>query len=392
MFRTYDLGTATPVPQLSSRVAFDGESIWVVYSRREMAGVGAGDIYVARYACDGAIINSPFKVSEGTGINDANPQIAVGPDTVWIVWTANINGDQKIFARAYGKDGSPRSASPIDVVPTLGGQPISTLVWEPDIAVVSSDEAIMVASYASPTAGNAFQVLVQRLNAAGSIMGDALEAFDEKGVNQTLPSVTAAPDGSFHVSWTRTKDADPMTGAPAEGPNVYFTRFAPNATEADAAGPERAEPGGTLDNTQSRYSREQLPGGQNYLVFSRDSSNTNQLLVRDGTLGGSAALGVAGSSSSVDIRPSIAGRDGGGAIAWFRAAPSPVSADVYVQSFTAQGGSLTMGSARQIPTSEPGRPPYGPAITHVGDGIYFVSWSEGTSIGAATLKGRFVRP
>jgi hypothetical protein len=384
--RTYDLGTATPVPQLSSRVVFDGESIWVVYTRREMTGVGDGDVYAARYACDGAVINAPFKVSEGTGINDANPQIAVGGETVWIVWTANVNGDQKIFARAYDRGGQPRSASPIDVVPQIGGQPISTLVWEPDVAVLSETEAVLVASYASPTAGNAFQVLVQRLDPTGSLIGDALEAYDEKDVDQTRPTVTSAPDGSFHVAYTRDDKTDPN-----DLPRVYLTRFAPGATESDPGGPIRVDPG-PVDNQIARYAKERLPNGETYLVAQRDSTGDNDLIVRDGRYGGSATLGLTAAGPTVNLRPSIAARPGGGAIAWYRAAPSPVAGDVYVSGFENNGGAFLMGTPFQIPTSNPGRPPYGPGIAHVGDGIYFVTWSEGTSIGSATLKGRFVQP
>ncbi len=65
---------------------------------------------------------------------------------------------------------------------------------------------------------------------------------------------------------------------------------------------------------------------------------------------------------------------------------------MYISSFENSGGAFLMGNPLKIPTANPGRPPYGPAITHVGDGVYFVTWSEGTSIGTATLKGRFVQP
>jgi hypothetical protein len=133
--------------------------------------------------------------------------------------------------------------------------------------------------------------------------------------------------------------------------------------------------------------------GKVYLAFQLDSTGENDILVKDGTFGAPNAFGTI-QGSEIDLRPSIAGRveGGGGAIAWFRANPSPIRNSVHVASFQLSNNTFTLGQEVDIPTSDFARPPYGPAITHVSGDIYFITWSEGSSTGNTLIKGRFVKP
>lgn len=379
--------------QYYSRTAFDGDGIWVVYGVRESAMIGAADVWATRLACDGATDVAPFLVSASpSGVQDVFPAIAVRDDDVYIAWTQESQGTNKPFMRSFKRDGTPNQSAPVELTPQLGGLPLSNLIWETDVAALPNGEAALAASFFSEKAGT-FQIMVQRFDRAGNLVGDAMEAFEEKGVEQTRPSITALDDGTIYVSWTRYKPADMMAGTPEEPHRVVYTKIAPGASEPDVAGPFPAQPGGTADNQLGRYSKERTASDAVYLAFQLDSTGANDVLVKDGTFGAPLSFATLGGSNSVDLRPSVAARpDGlGGAVVWYRADPSPIRNEVIVQPFDTSSG-LSAGNELVVPTSDPARPPYGPSIAHVDGQVYFVTWSEGPSTSDTRIKGRFVLP
>ncbi|MEC9440428.1 MAG: hypothetical protein VYE40_04900 [Myxococcota bacterium] len=390
---TFDVDGGGVAGQYYSRAAFDGEAVWVVYNKREAAGAGDGDIWAARYACDGSAMVAPFQVNTGGGMaNDYHPNLAIRGEDLYVLWSREEDGANFPVMRAMRTDGTGMMAQEAIITPEIAGEPLSNLIWETDVTALPGGEAAFTASFASEKAGT-FQIVVQRFDRTGALVGDALEAFEEKGVEQTRPSITSLEDGTLYVSWTRYKAADAMAGSSEEPPRVVYTRFAPGATEPDVAGPFPAQPGATGDNQLSRYSKERTIDDKVYLAFQLDSTGENDVLVKDGTFGAPLAFGTI-QGSAIDLRPSVAGRveGGGGAIAWFRADPSPIGNSVHVASFQLNGNSFSIGQEIDIPTSNFARPPYGPAIAHVSGDIYFITWSEGSSTGNTMIKGRFVKP
>lgn len=379
--------------QYFSRAAFDGEAIWVVYNKRETAMAGEGDIWATRIACDGTTDIAPFQVNTGGGMaNDYHPNLAIRGEDLYILWSREEDGANFPVMRAMRTDGTGMMPQEAIVTPNLEGAPVSNLIWETDVTALPGGQGAFTASFASEKSGT-FQVLVQRFDRTGALVGDALEAFEEKGVQQTRPSITNLEDGTIYISWTRYKAADAMAGTSEEPERVVYTRFAPGATEPDVAGPFPAQPGATGDNQLSRYSKERTMDDKVYLAFQLDSTGANDILVKDGTFGAPLAFGTV-EGSAIDLRPSVAGRveGGGGALAWFRADPSPVRNSVHVASFALSNGTFTLQPEIDIPTSDFARPPYGPAITHVAGDVYFIAWSEGSSTGNTLIKGRFVKP
>ena len=127
-----------------------------------------------------------------------------------------------------------------------------------------------------------------------------------------------------------------------------------------------------------------------YLAFQTDQNNN--ILIKDGAFGAPLSFGEAGQSGRADLRPNVAARMGGGAMAWLRADPSPTKNLLFAQPFNKSAGQISMGSAKQIPIGQPVRAAgnYGASISHISGTTYFISWSEGSTNSDATLKGRFV--
>lgn len=378
--------------QLYSRAVFDGQGVWIVYAMRETPEIGSPDIWATRIACDGTPLVAPFEIGNpASGINEVNPAIAARGGLVYMAWIEDTSSQDRIMMRSFTTDGAPLQAEPVDVTPLQGGVAISGLFQELDIAALPGDEAAFsVSHYAAPA--SAFQISVQRIDSAGNLLGSPMEPIEEKGVAQTRPSISALTDGTLYVSWSRYKPADTNAGTPEEPNRVVYTRFAPGASEAEQGGPFPAQPGSNTDNQLGRYSKELTSNDRVFLTFQSDSTGSNDILVKDGSFGANPTTGFVG-NSGYDLRPSVAARrDGmGGAVAWYRANPSPTQNEVHVQRFDLNASSaFQFGADTTIPTSEPARAPFGPSITHISQHIYFITWQEGTSAGRAKIMGRFV--
>lgn len=391
--QTFEVHPTGFAGQYYSRSVFDGEGVWVVFAMREAADSGTADIWATRIGCDGRPLVAPFEIGETmTGISEVAPAIAALDGNIYVTWIKDTSSDDRIMMRSFDNNGALRQAAPIDVTPELAGVPISGLFVELDIAALPQGEAVLTASHYSPDSGS-FQVTVQRVDFSGVLIGDPMEPLQEKGVDQTRPSITAIEGGTFYVSWSRYKPADMIAGTPEEPYRVVYTRFSAGATEPDQGGPFPAQPGAMDDNQLGRYSKELTSNNKVFLTFQSDSTGSNDILVKDGTSGASVTTGFVG-NSGFDLRPSIAARTDGnsGAVAWYRASPSPTQNEVHIQRFDVMSnGTFTFGPDTTIQTPEKARAPYGPSITHVSDNVYFISWQDGATTGTAKVQGRFVQ-
>lgn len=388
---TFELDNSGVIPHYYGRAAYDGTGVWMTYVRPQSATVRDMNVYALKLNCDGTIAVPSFQVNSISNSKDMHSSIAIGESSVFIAWTKEQdNNVHHVYMRAFAFDGTPHTSSaknvtPLDVDNTNN---ISKLIWETDIAALPGDRAVVVASYFADESGS-FQTVAQRIDKLGERVGPALFPKKDKGVDQTRPSVAALADGTIYVAYTRAKGA--VNGMPAIEPRVVYAKFAPNAVSPDPAGPFPANPGSVAQNDIGRYSKEQLPSGEVYLAI--QTGENNNILVKDGAFGAPLSIATAGDNSRYDHRPSIAAEAGGGAIAWFRANPTPIKNDVYVQSFTNNAGNITLGSINRIPISDFGKPAgnEGANIISLGNGNYFVTWSEGSTSSDAKIKGRFIK-
>lgn len=385
---TIDLDAGAQAGQFYARAAWDGSGAWVVYNRRGSAGdMAPEEIFVVRVGCDGTIERPATQLSETNGARKYMPVIASRGGVTHVAWVEEQNGSAgAIRLMLLDSAGSQLLGAPTDVTPTGPDEPVSTLTWEPDVAALADGSGVVAVS-----AGNAseFRVVLQRYDALGVRVGNALTPHTDKGVDQLRPSLAAGADGTLYVAWTLYKPADAAAGTPEEPERAVFTSIPAGADMAFPAVPMPAKPLAE-PNPIARFSREPGPGGAHFLAFQVTEASAQSILVRDGTNFATAATGTFGSAGWANFRPSVAGGETGGVLAWYRYNQSPLRNSVMLHPFTFVGGAVTPGSEIEIATTTPAIPPYGPDVTWAGGANYFVVWGEGESAPMARVKGRWV--
>jgi hypothetical protein len=263
-----------------------------------------------------------------------------------------------------------------------GGDPISTLVWEPDIVALPNGAGALVVAAAALGADATFQIVAQRVDASNMRSGQGFVIYEEKGVEQHYPSVNMSPSGVATVAWTRGDPFNPMAA------RVVFTTLAAGANSAPAPSP--ANPANnTQDNQLCALSKEALAGGEVFLAFQTDQSGAADLGLREVTQGAPLRVETMGAGNRFDLRPTVSAGPTTGVVGWLRGNTSPVQNLLVLQPFNHAGAPMK-GAERIIQTATPVRPPFGPGITHVAGTTFFVTWSEGASSSAARVKGRFI--
>jgi hypothetical protein len=380
--------------QYYSRTAFDGQGAWVVYSRPESAQVRDESVFIARFGCDGGLLAAPTMISQGAGFRDLAPSIAVSGELVYVAYQAEetANNTQRVMLRVLRKDGSPVTPEPVEITPLggAGGQTISTLVWEPDIAALPGGQGALVVASAAVGADATFQIVGQRVDVLGQRAGRGFVVYEEKGVEQHYPSLNISPDGVATIAWTRGNPFDAATA------RVVWTTLAPGMNTAPA--PQAANPGSNVDNQLGALSKEPLVGGEVFLAFQIGQSSGADLGLRELTPGAPLNIQTMGVSNRLDLRPTVSVGPTSGVVGWLRGNTSPTNNLLVLQPFT-HTGALQKGQERVIQTADPVRAPFGPGITHVSGTTFFVTWSEGPTVMDpmtglnrihARVKGRFV--
>ena len=92
----------------------------------------------------------------------------------------------------------------------------------------------------------------------------------------------------------------------------------------------------TTPNPLARVAKHPSGDGAIYSVFQVTNSMRSDLLVRDASDLSTAESATFGTAQQNNFRPSIAGGDNGGAIAWYRYTESPLRNSISVQSFNAK--------------------------------------------------------
>ena len=154
-------------------------------------------------------VGTEFRVNPFTVSYQTAPDVALGTDGAFVaVWSgiglydASGNGGPGIFARPYAASGTP-AASYVTVARSGGVQPQS-----PAVAVGAAGIATVV-WVAGPDAGpgSGSGVYTQRLDAAGSLLGEAALVNTTTARNQSSPDVSVGTDGSAVVVWESLNEA-----------------------------------------------------------------------------------------------------------------------------------------------------------------------------------------
>lgn len=377
--------------QLYGEAAFDGLGVWVAYNRPRSADGSGGSnegIFVSRLTCDGSIDFGPWELSDPE--EDARnyyPTIQAYEDRIMVAWVSDpTDGSAKrVLYAGFDRNGNRLNSTNSDITPTVGDlDPVSETIWELDLAAYDGG-AVVVAS----ALGVDERIVAQRFTFEGDRDGDAFFPYENKGIRQSLPSVSADADGTLYIAWRRFVPADSETGDP-EVPNraVMITI----AAGANGPGDETPIPARTLasENETLRFGQSPSSDGEHWLAFQSFESDRSDIRVRDAseTTNQSAVLGTMG---WVNFRPSVAAGDTMNAVAYARYQQSPIRTDVVVQSFAQNGASFDIGEPMVLVNDETGKSPYGPRVLHVGQDAFFVVWSQGDTAAEARLRGRFLR-
>lgn len=338
-----------PDTQIHAAAAFDGEGIWIVYNRPEPGEGGNFDVWAQRLGCDGEpLLPAPVRVNTTTEGNDVDPDLAVSGGRVLFAWHTDSGvfpDNLSIHYRVLETGGTP-VMDDAELVTTWDGADATGNHWEPSVAAAPDGGFAIAGARAVPDA-TAFQVFAQRVSADGAVEGGTWYPILEPDVSQTEPSVTYREDTPW-LAWTREDDTTQQV----------------MVAELPASGD--ATPAAAVDG----------------LAASAGAHQSGEWLALAGTDGSEQDIYVTGpsdqtfgASGRVDFSPRLARE----AVAWFRN-DTGIRNELWIATGT--------GAERMLATDVP---PYQPAITSIGDGAYFLAWSEGTSP-AFRLVGRFVAP
>ncbi len=375
--------------QFYSEAVFDGRGVWVAYNRPESEDFDEEAVFVVRLTCDGSVDVGPLQLSEPmSGRRNYSPTIQAYDGNVMVAWVSQATGENPKFVRyvAFGPDGVRLNDENADITPVASGvDPVSETIWEIDLAAYE-DGGVVVAT----ALGIEERVVAQRFDWQGARVGDAFVPFENKGISQSLPTVSADPDGTLYMGWKRFIPADSETGQEEVPDRAVVIEIAAGATGAGGATPVPAQPL-AAENPTLRFAGNVSPDGEHWLAFQALQGNRSDILVRDGADVQSTRVGVLGTRGWVNFRPNVAAGATLGMVAYQRYQTSPIKTDVVVQSFRSTEVGYEVGQPIVIVDDESSIPPYGPGITHVGDDVFFVTWSAGESAPDARVWGRFVR-
>ena len=182
---TFAIDTTGPGGELSPRLAFDGQALWVTYTRPVDDTEGALQrVFLARLGCDGQLLWGPQPIGDLDDGPDHFADVTASGDRVHVVWAHNSRQDGAWTIRSRTLDRSADGSFALledtskDVTPRdLEGDAVSPTVWELDATSMAEGRAAFVASYLSPQGS---RVVLQRLSDDGARLS--------KSVHPQLPA------------------------------------------------------------------------------------------------------------------------------------------------------------------------------------------------------------
>ncbi len=157
---------------------------------------GDGDIYVQRYANDGTPFGNNFKVNDDQGSADQRSS-SISTDSTGnfvITWTDKRNGHNDIYAQLYSSDGCFLGMN-FKIICDSG-----TVSWyDPSLSTDRSGNFVI--TWGDNRNGN-WDIYAQRYSSDGTVLGTNFKVNDDPGsTNQYEPSVAVQADGNFVITW-----------------------------------------------------------------------------------------------------------------------------------------------------------------------------------------------
>jgi len=354
-----------PLTQIHASVDFDGEGIWVVYSRPEPGG-GNFDVWATRRGCGGEVLVEPFLVQADPAGNDIDPTLARSGDTLLIAWMTDDGtggtDNLQIRYRTFTTDGSPVMPSDGRLETRRSGEPITDNHSGVELGVLPDGRFIAAGGRAVPEAMR-FQAYAQIIGVDGTLDGEALEPALEPMVTHQRAAIDATPDGSLLLAYQRDTDGGEvqvmLSALDGSAPELVIEGL------AASAGPDVL-----------------AHGASTYVAFSGEGGGQADLRIVDVSVAlASRTMRTLGEAGRLEHSPRLAAGEGAAAVAYFR----------QIRGFTNELLLASVTDETIAPVLvEAQVPAYQPAVTHVLGDFWFVAYSIGDSPDFR-LVGRFVR-
>lgn len=356
------LDAVTAAPQIHPWVDFDGETIWLAYTGDDADDPSVFDTWVMRLHCDGSIAAEPRRVTTSPGRNEIDPVLAVGADSVALAWISdNGSGVDNIdtVVRAYDFDGAPLSDGDVTVEAELGGVAVTGNAWDPALAALPDGRFLLAGTRVAPGA-TTFRAYGQRLELDGALAGPSFELDEPGAETHSDVAVATGAAGEAWIAWSMIdgEGGTALSARVASGADVATDRAPLMASAAASSGASLAI-AGDLSVAALRVE----DGGESDIALVADAGVfQHQVTFGDpGALDHSAVVALDGA--------------GGGAVAYWRNLGG-LRNQLVLRRFSTGDAGIALGDAVEVAHAIPA-PPYPPAITYVGDGVYFVAWAEG---------------
>ncbi|MBX3272773.1 MAG: hypothetical protein KF729_21100 [Sandaracinaceae bacterium] len=354
-----------PLTQIHPEVLFDGEAIWVVYSRPEPGG-GNFDVWATRRACDGSVLVAPFLVSADPAGNDVDPSIAASGETLLIAWVTDDGsggmGNLQIRSRTFARDGAPRDATDRTLRTSFEGAPVLDSHLGAALVARPGGGFVLAGTRAVPDRLR-FSVYAQDLGLDGALEAEAREPAPEVLVSHTSAAIAIDAAGGRWLVFDRAPD-DGAT-------HVRLDRL--DGSESAPVEEGLASSGGADALAHA---------GAVHVAYAGEVAGEVDVRIVDATRPLAERVArVIGERGRVEHSPRLAGGGDAVAVAYFRQVRG-FSNDLFV-------ASVTDPDLAPVLVDTP-VPAYAPAITHVLGDYWFVSYAIGDSP-SFRLVGRFVR-
>lgn len=368
-------------PQIHPAAAWDGEALQLVWNGPRDPDSGNFQVLRRRVYCDGTMDDAQVVDGDAT-TNNVDPAVAVSGDRVLAAWQADSGASPynlSIGVAPLPLTGDPdRPWAPLEMQRADG--PYEGNAWMPRLAPEPGG-FVLAGSRGIDSIGR-FQSFVQTLELDGAPWGASEDVNLEFEVSQVEPALGLRADRTRVVAWEERPD---------EGDNrVVWRELGPDGfgPMGDAAGLATQEDFGVLEKVALAVE----PTEREAVVFvahgGADIDVTLEVVDRgDGTPGPTARLGEVGET---DHTPAVVLGPDGGVVIWHQVV-SGLSNELLVQPFRLEGDpveEIVLGEV--VTVVDEAVAPYPPSITPVGDGLWFLAWSEGQSP-ALRLAGRFLR-
>lgn len=336
---------------------FDGDSLWLTYTARE-GETPNFDVALRRVRCDGSL-GPVVLVNEGTGESDLDSDIAISGERLLVGYQSDDESGEpsaiRPFVRAFDLTGTALGL-PQAVAREREGVAIAATNWM--VRVASRPDGFWVAGTWGVEEVSGFRGYAARLDLYGVELAPAADvAPTDQTESQTNLAIS---DGETpYIAWTNFGDDSQLESMPFGG--------TPTAFES-----------GTITEDFPALSGE-------LLTLQAGGGSRIGIQVHNLVTGAETSVGGV---ASLDASSDIAGTPDAFAIVWLRQIMGTRN-QVFVASGSESGGEMTLSTPIEIETSA-NASPYPPFIVAMGEGRYFVGWTQVVMSPNFEVHGRIV--